>query len=131
MSIGSICFNPPYLLPIPAAIITNTGFFIFKSPHTKILIFHSEIRIPHSLKNVHLTLFSTLFSLFGSAFYSIRFFFLPFCFLFGTFFLSLVPALFDTSFPFIRSAFFFVCPAFFLTLYPNCPSFSPRDKYSP
>ena len=30
-STGSICFNPPYLLPIPAAIITKTGFFMFMS----------------------------------------------------------------------------------------------------
>lgn len=25
---GSICFNPPYRLPIPAAMITNTGLSI-------------------------------------------------------------------------------------------------------
>ena len=26
---GSICFMPPYRLPIPAAMTTNTGLFIF------------------------------------------------------------------------------------------------------
>ena len=31
LSTGSICFSPPYLLPIPAAIITRTGFFMIDS----------------------------------------------------------------------------------------------------